>query len=244
MDNKSDNEKQLDFETLSATSLADPSKPLKLYLNRERALRASIQSRIFSLILLAFPCVFFLLLYSVLRLICGETAMFLKSIYIISAIAMYVILVPAFILIDFFNTKAIKQSIKPVIEIDSDGLSIHCTGRNYEKIPWEYIQEVKMFCWLNWRCVRVVPHDPISLAPFASEDETHSGKNLTAMTKTLIAITKFLPFKGKGVTAKMKLVSTPPFIDVADAFLPLDAEEVVEAINIRLYHYKRLGNGN
>ncbi len=228
MDETPANEKLLDFEVEAGLSLTDPCKPLRLYWNREKALRQIKRTRLWELFLLVALIVLFSIIVSISSLISSEYAALLARMYFL----VFVIVISVSLKVEFDLRREIQQSVMPVLEIDSDGVSVHCPQRNFDKIPWSYIREVKTFSWLTWRSVRIVPHDRNSLRQFAVEDRSRLTM-LTKLVDKLIIHPKRME----------SIILTPPYIDVPDAWLPLDADEVVEAINLRLYHHRRIENG-
>ncbi len=234
MDGTPENEKQLDFDVVAGLSLTDPGKPLRLYWNRERALKENKRTRLWAPFL-PFALLFVLcsVYFFIASIVSSELAALLARMYPLLFLFVISVSIIAAVTVDFALRKEIHQSVLPIIEMDSEGLSVRCPQRNFEKIPWSYIREVKTFCWLNWRSVRIVPYDRNSLRQFAVEDKSR----LTGLLK-LSEILAMGMMKEK----MDSIIFTPPYIDVADAWLPLDAEEVVEAINLRLYHNRRIEN--
>lgn len=239
MDETPESEKLLDFDVVAGLSLTDPSKPLRLYWNRERALKENKRARLWALFL---PFALLVTLCSIsfffASIVSREFAALLSKMQLLLFLIAIPVVTIAAITVDFALRKEIHQSVLPIIEMDSEGLSIRCPQRNFEKIPWNYIREVKTFSWLNWRSIRIVPHDGNSLRQFAVEDKSR----LTALLKGLLKLSEILTF-GKMRTKMDSIIFTPEYIDVADAWLALDADEVVEAINLRLYHNRRIENG-
>lgn len=239
MDETPKNEKQLDFDVVAGLSLTDPSKPLRLYWNRERALEQNKRIRLLAPFLpLALLIVLCSITFYFASIVSSEFAAFLSKMHtLLFLISIPVIIVTA-IIVDSAMRKEIHQSVLPILEMDSEGLSIRCPQRNFDKIPWSYIREVKTFSWLNWRSIRIVPHDRNSLRQFAVEDKSM----LTALIKGLFKLAEILTF-GRMKNKMDSIIFTPEYIDVADAWLALDADQVVEAINLRLYHNRRIENG-
>ena len=227
MDNKTENEDRLDIETLTGLSLTDPRKPLKLYWNRERSMKTASESNLWLLILVMLPSCFLFLLYNALILIFGDIAIHFQSMFTFAAIVLTAVTIFFCIYFGITSTKDINRSIKPVIEVDSDGISIHCSGRNFEKIPWECIKEVITQKTLGWRSIIFIPNDGFSFFQFSSEDK----------------IEKVRTFLKKEIFANYySLLPSYSYIDIPERFLPLDAEEITDLINIRLRHYRRIEN--
>jgi len=232
MENSSELEKNMDSELLTESSLFDAKKPLKLYFNRKQALRKAKRISLLSPFIIALPIIFLFLLYLALKSIFGDAVRGLQTIYFYSAVFVTVLATPGIVLINVLGDRSFKESLKPAIEIDPTGISINCAGRNFKKIPWEHIQEVKTFSIYGWHYVRVIPHDPSILSQYECEEETQSGRLLYAFMKKVIALSKFLSMGMRN--DRLNRIYSQPFIDIPDEFLPLGAEEVVESINIRL----------
>ena len=235
MDETPENEKRLDFDVVAGLSLTDPSKPLRLYWNRKRALEENKRTRLWAPLLpIALITVLFSIYFFIASIISSELAALLKRMYFLLFLFLIPFSIIVAIAVDFALRKEIHQSVLPILEMDSDGVSVRCPQRNFDKIPWSYIREVKTIHWLNWRSVRIVPYDRNSLRQFAIEDKSR--------LKGLLKLAELLSL-GLMKDRMDSIIFTPPYIDVADAWLPLDADEVVEAINLRLYHNRRIENG-
>jgi hypothetical protein len=214
MENSSDLEKSVDSEILTESSLFDANKPLKLYFNRKHALRKSKWISLVSPISIALPIVFVFLLYWFMKSIFGDSVEGLQDICFFSVVFIVISATPLIVLINVLGHRTFKEALKPAIEVDPIGISINCAGRNFKKIPWQYIREVKTFKIYGWSYVRVIPHDPSILSQYECEEETQSGRLLNACMG--------------------KRVYSQPCIDIPDEFLPIGAQEVVDSINIRL----------
>jgi len=232
MENSSELEKNMDSELLTESSLFDVNKPLKLYFNRKHALRKSTLINVLSPLFVALPVIFILLLFWLLKTIFGDTGKELQALSYFCVAFFTLLAIPSLVFVNVLSHRAFKEALKPAIEVDLIGITINCAGRNYKKIPWEQIQEVRTFKIYGWNYVRVIPHDPSILSQYECEDETQSGRILHAFLKKLIVLSKF---SSMGISnEKLNKVYSQPHIDIPDEFLPLGAQEVVESINLRL----------
>lgn len=226
---------EIDFDSEHGTSLTDPCKPLLIYWNRNCSSKlANRGDWLFLFIPVIIILGVFVTPFLLVDFLVSETSA--KS--LILPLSMLTMLIMIIALVQFFIAKAainfdVSKSMKPIIEIRPQGISIHCPGRNFDSIPWHAIEKVEAKTLYGWRMLRIIPKDPEYLLQFESEDNFISSNRYPSHL-TLALKCK----KQKGIFHFLH--SREISIDIPEEWLNQSTEDLIEFINVRITYYLKL----
>lgn len=227
----------MDFDTIHGTSLTDPSKPLVLYWNRQAAVEHYQKHNRFVLftLMVFVPAVWFLMLSFIHFFIhpFSSTDVFV--------FAMLSLVIPLMAIPACFSTSRnivddLSKTMTPVIELSSEGLSVRCPGRNFGVVPWSFVNDAQIHCLKLFpgakeeRFVRIVFSSYSAVKEYKLEDDSYMGQYHLA------------PEDYEKWRIERSLIKLPPpknedyCVDIPESWLPLSAEDVVEAVRLRLVH--------
>ena len=227
----------MDFDTIHGTSLTDPSKPLILYWNRQAAVEHQNAHNRF-VVRVALP--FLLSIWIVLIVLANVLAPPARSIDVVYPVFM-AIFPPLLIIFSAISSSRKRmddftKTLTPVLELSAEGLSVRCPGRNFGVVPWSAVKDVKtdssrLFLGDHEeRFVRIVFSSYSAIKKYKLKDDSYMGQYHLAPEdyekwRNERCLIKRLPPKDEDY-----------FVDIPESWLPLSAEDVVEAVRLRLVH--------
>ena len=240
-----ESELEMDFDTIHGTSLTDPSKPLVLYWNRQAAVEQQKTHNRF-LVRVALP--FLLSIWIVLIILANLFAPPARSVDVVYPIVM-AIFPPLLIIFGTISSSRKRmddftKTLTPVLALSAEGLSVRCPGRNFGVVPWSAVKDVKTdSCRLflgdhEERFVRIVFSGYSAVKEYKLEDTSYAGQYYTSREE-----------HEKWRNERCLIKRPPPkdedyCVDIPESWLPLSAEDVVEAVRLRLVHLIDTDGGN
>jgi hypothetical protein len=223
------------FDIIHGVNLDNLDQPLVLYRNRKDAV--ALLNKVLNQQKIAFVfamLVMFVPMMVVLFQTHSSSSAFLITLGIILAMMIWTV---SFMSLAIWNGKRLAEkdlteSLKPILEIKKDGVSINCPGRTFENIPWEVIKDVRSYSFQNYRLLGITPTDVETVLKYATKDSSSFGKFPNSLLFGTKSGTRFAALYSRYL-ALWKYFHAPIFI--VENWLPLSAS-VADLINARRNH--------